>query len=319
MLYNIIRYELDSNFVFFSFILAFLASLILIKVFYNKLPNDLGRKNAINGMLSRGKPRGGGIIFILSFVSLTVVFLPVDFEYICYCIILILTMLSGFFDDRSEKPWGEYKKGLIDLTIALVTSYVVVFFNSEWIGFEFCGRYIEINTYLYMLLATLLVWISINVTNCSDGVDGLCGSVSIVSFLTLYYLFSRIDKIYTIIIFMMVASILGYLWHNVSPSRLLMGDAGSRAIGFFVAILCLKSHNPFIFLFIAFVVILDGGIGLAKIFLMRFFKILFLKKVRTPLHDHVRVKYGWSDTQVVFRFTVIQIFVSILGLSMILK
>ena len=56
----------------------------------------------------------------------------------------------------------------------------------------------------------------------------------------------------------------------------------------------------------AAVIIVDGGIGLVKIFLLRFFKISILKNTRTPLHDHVRKEKDWSDTQVVARFCIIQ-------------
>ena len=69
----------------------------------------------------------------------------------------------------------------------------------------------------------------------------------------------------------------------------------------------MKTGHPFIYLPLAAVLIVDGGIGLVKIFLLRFLKIAILKNTRTPLHDHVRKEKGWSDTQVVFRFTIIQI------------
>ncbi len=88
-----------------------------------------------------------------------------------------------------------------------------------------------------------------------------------------------------------------------------MGDAGSRALGFYIAVIAMKTGHPFIFLLLAAVLIVDGGIGLVKIFLLRFLKIAILKNTRTPLHDHARKGKGWSDTQVVFRFAIIQILV----------
>ena len=88
---------------------------------------------------------------------------------------------------------------------------------------------------------------------------------------------------------------------------MLMGDAGSRALGFFMAVLAMQTGHPFMYLLLAVVLVVDGGIGLVKIFLLRFFKIAILKNTRTPLHDHARKNMGWSDTQVVFRFVIIQI------------
>lgn len=86
-----------------------------------------------------------------------------------------------------------------------------------------------------------------------------------------------------------------------------MGDAGSRTMGLFISIAALKTGRPALYLPVALVLILDGGLGLIKVALLRFLKIRILKNTRTPLHDHVRKNWGWSNTQTVFRFAIIQI------------
>ena len=53
--------------------------------------------------------------------------------------------------------------------------------------------------------------------------------------------------------------------------------------------------------------------GLVKVFLLRFLKIAILKNTRTPLHDHVRLKYKWSDSQVVIRFVILQILLAVIA------
>ena len=65
------------------------------------------------------------------------------------------------------------------------------------------------------------------------------------------------------------------------------------------------------FLLFAIVIILDGGLGLIKVALLRFLKMHILKNTRTPLHDHVRKNKEWSNAQVVFRFAILQIIVSV--------
>ena len=95
-----------------------------------------------------------------------------------------------------------------------------------------------------------------------------------------------------------IGALLAYLWQNAKPSTLLMGDAGSRAMGFFLAVLALKSSHPFAFLLAALVFIVDGSLGILKISLKRFLHISILKNTRTPLHDHARKNKGWSDEQV---------------------
>ena len=120
---------------------------------------------------------------------------------------------------------------------------------------------------------------------------------------------------YLIIIFGLC--ILAYLWFNAAPSKLMMGDAGSRAMGLFISIAVLKTGSPIIYLLVSLVLVLDGGLGLLKVALLRFLKIHIFKDVRLPLHDHVRKVKQWSNTQTVFRFAIIQIFVSIITIYLV--
>ena len=143
--------------------------------------------------------------------------------------------------------------------------------------------------------------------------DGLCGTLSLISLITIYGIcqIKGIDATVKHMILLFSVCLLGYLWYNASPSRLLMGDAGSRAIGFFLAVIILKTGSPLLFIPAVFVIIIDGGLGLVKVFLLRFLKIKILANTRTPIHDHMRKNKSWSDTQVVFRFSIIQIVISL--------
>lgn len=271
------------------------------------LPRDGGRKFAVNGALSKGKPRGAGIIFILAFVLCGVIFAPFSPENLIYLLLTVGAMLSGYLDDASETPWGEYKKGMIDLVLALAGAFTYVNFNGSAIALPFTDQMLTLPRWLFILLAVVLIWASINVTNCSDGVDGLSGTLSMVTLGAFSLLCISRDPSFTLLIGMLIGAILAYQWFNASPSLLMMGDAGSRAMGLFIAFAAMKSGSPLLYIPLALVLILDGGLGLAKISLKRFLKISILKNVRTPLHDHARKNKGWSDTQVVFRFAIIQL------------
>ena len=96
-----------------------------------------------------------------------------------------------------------------------------------------------------------------------------------------------------------------------------MGDAGSRAMGFFIAMLSLKCGHPFAFLLAAIVFIADGSLGILKISLKRFLHIWILKNTLTPLHDHVRKRKVWSDEQVVARWLILQCVASALLLLLV--
>lgn len=302
-----------SEITFISILVAFAATCIIINLCKNILPRDQGRAFAVNGQKSEGKPRGAGIIFVLVFAACSLLFIPYSNELLIYIILIIASMLSGYLDDRSNSPWGEYKKALIDLIIAIVCAITYVNYNGTHIQLAFTDAGFTMPVVPFVILAVILIWISINVTNCSDGVDGLCGTLSIISMITIYGIckIKGVDSSVKHMILIFSVCLLGYLWYNASPSRLLMGDAGSRAIGFFLALAILKTGSPFLFIPVAFLLIVDGGLGLIKVFLLRFLKIKILANTRTPIHDHMRKNKGWSDTQVVFRFAIVQIVISL--------
>lgn len=104
---------------------------------------------------------------------------------------------------------------------------------------------------------------------------------------------------------------MGYLWYNAYPSSVLMGDAGSRALGFFIGVCVMVSGNPFLILVTSTMIFINGGLGLVKIFIMRFFKIKVLTNIRFPLHDHMRHNCNWSPTQVLIKFMILQVLVTI--------
>ena len=182
-------------------------------------------------------------------------------------------------------------------------------FNGSDVTFLLTGTTVTLPPVLFAVLTVVLVWVSINVTNCTDGVDGLSGTLTIVTLLTLYLVDMLIGREsgFAYLILLFCVCILGYLWYNATPSHLMMGDAGSRAMGLFISIAVLKTGSPFLYIPAALVLILDGGLGLVKVSLLRFLKIRILKNVRTPLHDQVRKVWQWSNTQTVFRFAIIQI------------
>lgn len=298
---------------FIGIMAAFFLTCIFMVKCSGLLPKDAGRAYAHDGKLSAGKPRGAGFIFVLVFLGVSLLFGDITRENLIYLVLITAAMMTGFLDDCAKTPWGEYKKGLLDFLIAVMIAVTFVNFNSTTVYLAVTNQTIEIPPVIFGLLTVILVWVSINVTNCSDGVDGLSGTLSIISLLTLYIIMklAGTDMEFGYFVLLFVTCILGYLWFNATPSILMMGDAGSRAMGLVIAIAALKCRSPFLYLLAALVLILDGGLGLVKVALLRFLKIKILANTRTPLHDHVRKVWNWSNTQAVYRFAIIQIVISV--------
>ena len=303
---------------------AFIMTAILIGSLKKKLPADQGREFAVNGALSKGKARGCGIIFISVYTVLALLLVPViptaRFETLIYLVLTFAACLEGFLDDASKVPWGELKKGLIDLFICVAAAITFYIYNGSGIKLALFNVSFELPAIVFIILATLLLWASINVVNCTDGVDGLCGSLSLLSTAGFLFILMGTDSTSVPAIIkciIMAGSVAAYLLFNCSPSSVLMGDAGSRAIGLFLGLTALETGSPLTFIPICLIFIIDGGLGLIKVALLRTVKLRILKNTRTPIHDHVRKNKGWSDTQAVTRFLIFGAFIAILYLCFI--
>ena len=146
-----------------------------------------------------------------------------------------------------------------------------------------------------------------------------CGSLSINSMISIIVIGAILgmDATHTASIIAMIFVIVAYLWFNAEPSTILMGDAGSRAIGLFLGLSILKTGNMVLAIPLCLLILVDGLIGICKIVLIRFLKINALKNIRTPLHDHFRKNKGWSNTQVIFRFNMIQAILSVVTIMLL--
>ncbi len=317
MIYNLMS-ESGSLLALIGVLFAFGGTWLATAKLSPYLPKDGGRDFAHDGKLSAGKPRGAGIIFVLVFVASVLLFVPIKPEMVIYMILITICMMTGFLDDASKTPWGEYKKGFLDLCVAAMVAMTFLKYNSAVVELAFLDVKFVLHPVVFALLTIVLVWASVNVTNCADGVDGLSGTLTIVTLGTIYMINQIKDKpdfSYAIVLF--IVCLLGYLWFNATPSKLMMGDAGSRAMGLMISIAILKTGCPVLYIPVAIVLILDGGLGLLKVALIRFLKIYILKNTRTPLHDHVRKVWDWSNTQTVYRFAIIQVIVSAVTIYLI--
>lgn len=300
---------------------ALILTAVLLRLMEKTLPRDQGREYAVNGALSAGKARGAGIVFICSFIITSLIFIPLSVEYAAYYALIFIEMGSGYLDDRSEKPWGEYKKGLIDLVVSALTATVFVIYNRDILSVSLFGKALHIHPIVYGILATMVFWLLINAVNCADGIDGFSTTLVALSLLSAAgagYLMDM-DKNAMRLIAVMLAVLIPYLWKNAEPSTIMMGDAGSRALGLFVCLMVLKTGNALLIVPFCFMVCLDGLIGIVKVSLIRFLKVNPLKKIRTPLHDHCRKNKGWSNSQVRFRFGMIQALISGAALILMIK
>jgi phospho-N-acetylmuramoyl-pentapeptide-transferase len=316
----------------------FLTVFILPKT-YRFLPKDRGREFTVNAEAAVGKPTGAGFVFISIFVLICFFFAPVSITKMAMLVFCWLTMLTGFLDDKSVHSWGEYLKGALDLALSVAASlslYYLYFHGNVHYWLPFTSALVQVHPAVFMTVSTLILWVSINTTNCTDGVDGLSGTLVLLALVSLGIIFYFVlghAKVasyllvphlvdgaqWSVIIFCLVGVLMGYLWHNAFPSKVLMGDAGSRALGFFIGVCVIIAGNPFLLLMTSGMILINGGTGLLKIALLRFFKIRIFHTVRFPLHDHMRKNRSWSPTQVLLKFMIMQVLITLGVIGVLFK
>ncbi len=318
-------FRLFNSYLFLASIGAAMAALstwFALPRLWNRLPHDQGRVYAVDGEKAKGKPVGAGLIFVSIFTIVALLVMPFDWRVVGIVGCIVLSMLEGYLDDRSH-GWGEYKLGALDLGISLLGAATLCQFQDYVIWLPLFKTPLTLSPWLFIPLTTAVLWVMINATNCTDGVDGLSASLSILAFIylggILYGVVGHQDisryllvphytdgASWALMAFIMVGCLAGYLWYNSLPSAVLMGDAGSRPMGLLLGLLVMASGNPFLIFIVSGVVLVNGATGLLKVTLLRFFRISIFKGIRYPLHDHVRHTLGWSNTQVLVRFVLLQ-------------
>ncbi len=324
--------RLFDSFFFLSavgFSVCALTTWIALPRLWSLLPKDRGRAFAVDADQSVGKPVSAGLIFVSIFCVAALIFIPFDAVCLRTIPFLIVAMLVGYFDDR-RGGFSEYPLAAMDLLVALGVSIVICGFSDTAIWLPGWKGVLQLGPWLSIPLATGVIWLSINATNCSDGVDGVSGSLTATAITILGGLLytvignqgvaqhlnipvNREGANWAIMAFLMAGCVAGYLWYNAAPSAVLMGDSGSRPLGMLMGMLVVATGNPLFLLLVASVIVLNGATGLVKVALLRFLEVRVLAGVRFPLHDHCRKQLGWSNTQVLVRFMLLH-----LGLSAVL-
>ncbi len=318
----------------------------LLPRLWDFLPRDRGKVicKDLGGMTSAGKPTGAGVLVSLVVLPVVVLFAPLAFWDYCALGAIYAAMLFGYLDDRAAEPWGELKKGLLDAVCAVAIAFFVAKGHSTLVWLPFVKGMWVVPLWIYVPAAAFILWFTMNATNCSDGVDGLAGALTAIELVILavmlyvvigykpvahYFLLPCNPEAarWAILVMSVAGGFGGYLWFNAEPSKVLMGDAGSRFLGIIVGTGSLVTGNPLLVLAFAPVILVNGGGGLAKLVLLRVARKLgrdideqsVIRRIRFPLHDHCKKNLGWTNAQVLMRFMLLQVVVMPILLVLLIK
>ena len=304
-------------------VVSFAITLILLKFLPGEkllLGHDRGRKFAQGAEVNIGKPTGVGFYFVMVFliVSAVICFIvnPISSDKGLFesgnavsglgfgLIAVFAEMVTGWLDDRSKSPWNEYVKGALDVVVSLVAALICVYFFGTRVYISITGTYFDIHPVLFYILAFVLFIVSINATNATDGIDGLSGTLSLLAVFTTFLMGfmagSLFDANSILVTIIFIPALLAYLIFNFNPSKMLMGDAGSRSLGLFIAFFLIYCRIPFFYFIVGLPFLCDGGISILKITVGRLTKkkIILFKNITTPLHDELRKNRKFSVKRV---------------------
>ena len=173
---------------------------------------------------------------------------------------------------------------------------------------------IDFGFWFYPIAVFLIVGMS-NAVNLTDGMDGLAGLISATAFAAYGIILLQDGEFYlSRFCFILVGSVFGFLWFNVNPAMMFMGDCGSLSLGATLAVIALISRH---WLVLPLIAIIPVSETISVMLQVGYFKFTHGKRLfrMAPIHHHFQEK-GWSEMQVVQRFWLISLLFAMLGVGL---
>ncbi len=276
-----------------------------------------------------GTPTMGGIMFILPTVLLNVLLNAaklmgvnlVGQSYVLPMIALLSFSLIGAVDDwegirGARRGLGMRAKTKFGLQVLLAA--VMAYLIKEKLGIHSfiwpsSELPIDVGNWFYPIAIFLIVGMS-NAVNLTDGLDGLAGLICATAFAG-YGCISLIIGEVNLgrFCFILVGALFGFLWFNVNPAMLFMGDTGSLALGAALAVVALITRH---WLVLPIIAIIPVSEAVSVILQVGYFKLTHGRRLfkMSPIHHHFELM-GWSEVQIVQRFWLIGLLFVMLGVA----
>lgn len=270
-----------------------------------------------------GTPTMGGIIFITSIVvTLLVTIIFTNYTVMSReLMMLLLTLVGfgaiGFVDDfiivvkKNNEGLKPKQKLFAQLVLAAVFFYL--YLQGDYPTTISFFNLFELNLYwIYGLF--ILFWMVgfSNAVNLTDGLDGLCGGVSVISFGTFAMIALAQQQIgIALFCFAVVGALLGFLVFNLNPAKVFMGDTGSLALGAAIAAVSILLKQELLLIIIGLVYVIET---LSVIIQVSYYKRTHKRIFKmAPIHHHFEL-CGWSEWKVVTFLWMIGLACGVIGL-----
>jgi phospho-N-acetylmuramoyl-pentapeptide-transferase len=169
----------------------------------------------------------------------------------------------------------------------------------------------------YVPIAAFIIVSMSNAVNFTDGLDGLAGLIAATAFAGYGLIALNQHQVYLArFCFTLVGAMFGFLWFNVHPAELIMGDTGSLALGSTLAVVALMTSQ---WILLPVIAIIPFSEIVSVVIQIAYFRITKGKRFfkMAPVHLHFEL-LGWSETQVVQRFWLIGLLAAMVGVGLAL-
>ncbi len=278
-----------------------------------------------------GTPTMGGVMIILPVLLVTLLLNAaslIGIKFSGRSILLPMGVMVGFAILGAVDDWeglrGRRKgqgmrartKFLFQWLLALVAGFGLWYF-LDVPGIYLPGIQVEIEPgWWYVPVAAFVIVVTSNAVNFTDGLDGMAGLISATAFACYGAIALVQGQVYLArFCFALVGAVFGFLWYNVHPAQLFMGDTGSLALGATLGTVALMTGQWPLLILIA---IVPFSILMSVVLQVAYFKLTGGRRLfkMAPLHHHFELS-GWSETQVVQRFWLISLLFALVGVALV--
>ena len=275
-----------------------------------------------------GTPTMGGLIFIIpTIVTILILLFTKKIEFSVNLLIVLFVFISysmiGFLDDyisikkKRNEGLTQTQKLSLQFVVALVFYLLYSLYTDSKSVLEITALGIKWNLgWFYGVFILFLLVGSSNAVNLTDGLDGLAGGLSAISFLAFgliswgsYWIQGYQDI--GIFCFVLVGSLIGFLVYNTNTAKVFMGDTGSLTLGATLATIAILTSHELSLAVIGGVFVIETLTVIIQVISVKFFhKRVFLM---APIHHHFE-RLGWKETDIVKLFWIIGLILALLAL-----
>jgi phospho-N-acetylmuramoyl-pentapeptide-transferase len=311
-----------------SILLTFALVVILMPTFIKLLRRvGFGKRIRVEGpgshMVKEGTPTMGGLL-IIAVVGASGVLLDLtgrffDPSTIAPMLTLVAVGTLGAVDDYLNAKTGEgiriRQKLLWQVVVAVAIAWQIQrTYAITGVAVPFIGA-VALPDWAYISFAALAIVATTNGVNFTDGLDGLAGGTLIFAFVA-YMIIALLNPLpqpnLAIMCALLIGALLGFLWFNVHPAQVFMGDSGSLALGATLAVMALITGQIMLLPLIGIIFVLEVSSDVIQI---AAFKLTGKRVFRmAPLHHHFELA-GWDEEKITLRFWIVGVLAAMLGVT----